>query len=59
MPVTIKDLEDCIAEAVRFIGAAHKALSAQKKEEEAGKYNAAAIRASMDLTRCLARLRKY
>lgn len=70
MSVTIATLETCIEEAKRFLVRARDALQVHKDErvfykgEDKHTYgdgpkNAAVRRASMDLTRELAKLRRY
>ncbi len=68
MSIDIIELDFCIMEAERFLAAAKTARHEHKMEEKRdekhqewglGKYNGAVRRASMDLTRALARLRKY
>lgn len=70
MPIDIINLETCIQEAQRFLSRAKAALKVHKDEVAFykrndkhtygdGPGNAAVRRASMDLTRALANLRKY
>ncbi|SEC46319.1 hypothetical protein SAMN05443249_2749 [Beijerinckia sp. 28-YEA-48] len=60
----ISKLEDAVREAVRFIEAAQMAIMRMKAEDASGesacctKENAAAKRASMDLSRTLTELRR-
>ncbi len=69
MPVDIANLETCIQEAQRFLSRARAALQVHKDERVfykgedkhtygGGPGNAAVRRASMDLTRALAKRRK-
>ena len=68
MPVNILNLEGCIVEAERFLLRAKAALKTHQDEVALyknkrtygdGPQNTAVRRASMDLTRALAALRKY
>ena len=57
----LEDIEDAINEAVRFISkarAAHAAIKTEVETFSSSKSVAAAKRASMDLTRALAKIRK-
>lgn len=56
MSMTKKNINKAIFEAKRFIEKAEAALNAEGWY--GGKYNAAALRSSMDLTRALADLRR-
>lgn len=60
MPVDIKNLEQSIFEAQRFLKRAKLCLNDFKDIKDCdSKYTAAVRRASMDLTRSLADLRRY
>jgi hypothetical protein len=70
VPVDIANLEVCIQEAVRFLSRARAALKIHKDERVYyknddkhtygdGPLNSAVRRSSMDLTRVLAKMRKY
>ena len=70
MPIDISNLESCIEEATRFLSRAKATLKFHKDERVYyknndkhtygdGITNAATRRASMDLTRALAKMRRY